>query len=212
LISARLINPQSAIRNPQSAIRNPQSTMPLTFPSHQGLILPLWRRFPARIDGVALCVGAAMPDIVDGAAWPFRGQLGQWLGHSLLGVILSVPAGIVLARIARRIGPRWMIARLDRGAPSWPGILREGSSVGIGALSHLAFDLITHGNFLLLWPWHESRSLFPSWWYHSWGAVPLPVYRDPYPIAPHTIAWLVLTVIGAWLFFRCLREKLKVES
>src|SRR5262245_1597904 len=112
--------------------------MPLAFPSHQGLILPLWRRFPAAIDGVALSIGAAMPDIIDGAAWPFRGQLGQWLGHSLLGVIISAPAGILLARIARRIGPRRLIARLDAGAPLISGVGRVGLSVGIGALSHVA--------------------------------------------------------------------------
>ena len=181
--------------------------MPLAFPSHQGLILPLWRRFPARIDGVALCVGAAMPDIVDGAAWPFRGQLGQWLGHSLLGVILSVPAGIVLARIARRIGPRRLVGRLDGGAPASTGVFREGLSAGLGALSHLAFDLITHGNFLIFWPWYASGSLCPSWWYHCWGSVPLLVYREPYPIAPHSLAWLALTVLGGWLFFRCLRPR-----
>lgn len=37
--------------------------VPLAFPSHQGVILPLWRRFPRAIDGVAVSVGA-MPDVV----------------------------------------------------------------------------------------------------------------------------------------------------
>ena len=31
--------------------------MPVAFPSHQGVILPLWRRFPRAIDGVAVSVG-----------------------------------------------------------------------------------------------------------------------------------------------------------
>ena len=46
-----------------------------------------------------------------------------------------------------------------------------------------------------------------AWWYHAWGSIPLPVYREPYPLAPRTVAWLVLTVAGAWLFVRCLRPR-----
>jgi hypothetical protein len=180
--------------------------MPLAFPSHQGLILPLWHWFPRSIDGVALCVGAAMPDIIDGVAWPFRGELGQWLGHSLVGVVVAVPCGLALSWVARRTLPRWMIERLDRNGRPPGGWIRAGSSVGIGALSHVAFDLISHGNFLLFWPWYRDDHAFPSWWYHSWGSVPLFVYRDAYPIAPHTIVWLALSVLGAWLFFRLLRR------
>ncbi len=180
--------------------------MPLTFPSHQGLILPIWRRFPDRIDGVALCVGAAMPDIVDAAAWPIRGELGQWLGHSLLGVVVCVPAGLALAWLARRIVPQKVVSRLDEGAPASPGFARAGLSVAMGALSHVVFDFITHGNFLLLWPWYRNDHTFPSWWYHACGSIPLPVYREPYPFAPHTVAWIALTIIGAVVFVRCLRK------
>ncbi|MHC4550792.1 MAG: DUF4184 family protein [Planctomycetota bacterium] len=180
--------------------------MPLAFPSHQGLILPLWRRYPARLDGVALCVGAAMPDLVDAAAWPARGELGQWLGHSLLGVVGCVPAGLALAWLARRITPRPWLARLEAGAPASPGLVRAGLSVAGGALSHVVLDFITHGNFLLLWPWYGSDDAFPSWWYHAWGGIPVPVYREPYPFAPHTIAWIALSILGAVLFVRTLRR------
>ncbi len=179
--------------------------MPVAFPSHQGLILPVVRWFPGRIDVVALCVGAAMPDIVDGAAWPFRGELGQWLGHSLLGLFACVPVGLALLWVARRHLPRRWLARLDRGAPPSPTLARASVSVGIGALSHLFFDLITHGNFRLLWPWYVNDHAFPAWWYHRWGSIPLPVYREPYPFAPHTIAWFVMTVLGAVIFVRHVR-------
>ena len=183
--------------------------MPLIFPSHQGLILPLWRRFPDRIDAVALCAGAALPDIADAIAWPFRGELGQWLGHSLLGVVLAAPLGVLLARIARRALPRRALARLDPAPPQGGArsLAREALSVLAGALSHLLFDLVTHGNSLLLFPWYQDDRLFPSWWYHAWGAIPLPVYRRPYPIAPHTVSWLLLSAAGAALFFRCLRPR-----
>lgn len=182
--------------------------MPLAFPSHQGLILPLWRWLPRHVDGVALCVGAAMPDIVDGAAWPFRGELERWLGHSLLGVVAAcVPAGLVLTWAARRCGPRALLARLEEGAPGPRGsLLRSGISVGVGALSHVVFDLVTHANSVVLWPWCRNDHVFPAWWYHAWGEVDLPVYREPYPLAPHTACWVALTILGAVLFVRCLRR------
>jgi hypothetical protein len=173
--------------------------MPVAFPSHQGLILPLWRRYPRAIDGVALCVGAAMPDVVDAAAWPFRGELGQWMGHSLLGALVCVAAGFPLLWLARRALPRAWIARLDEGAPPSPGVARAAASLAIGALSHDAFDLVTHASFLLLWPWYTNPDVFPSWWSHAWASVPVFVYKRPYPLAPHTIAWFLATVLGAVL-------------
>ncbi|HEY8089355.1 MAG TPA: DUF4184 family protein, partial [Polyangiaceae bacterium] len=182
-----------------------RSEMPVAFPSHQGLILPLWRRYPRAIDGVALCVGAAMPDVFDAAAWPFRGELGQWMGHSLVGLLPCVALGLPLLWLVRRFAPHAWLARLDRGAPVSPGLARAAMSLAIGALSHDGFDLVTHANFLLLWPWYTSDRLFPAWWARPWGSVDVLVYRKPYPLAPHTVVWGVLTVVGAFLFFWCLR-------
>ena len=147
-----------------------------------------------------------MPDIVDGTAGLFRGGLGQWIGHSLLGVVLSAPAGFALARLLRRLVRKTLLARLDGDAPRAGGLFREIVSAAIGALSHVASDLISHRRFLVLWPFcHDSR-IFPSWWYHAWGSIPLPLYREPYPLAPHTVVWCALTVLGVVLFVRCLRS------
>jgi hypothetical protein len=183
--------------------------MPLAFPSHQGLILPLWRRFPRHIDALGLCVGAAMPDVVDGLAWPLRGELGQWLGHSLLGVVIAAtPLGVLATVLLRRRLPRAWLARLGEGhgfATRW----RVLWSVALGALSHVAFDLPTHAGCKLLWPWYVNDDLFPDWWCHRWAEIPLLVYREPYPLAPHTLSWLVLTLLGAWLFMRCLWPRQK---
>ncbi len=178
--------------------------MPVAFPSHQGLILPLWRRFPRQIDGVALAVGAAMPDVIETIAWPIRGELGQGIGHSLVGVVVAcVPVGLALTWLARRVLPRAWIARLDDGASpvtTW----RASVSVGLGALSHVVFDLMTHANFPLLLPWYRNDDIFPAWWSAPWAKIPLFVYREPYPLAPHTIVWGALTIVGAVMFFRCL--------
>jgi hypothetical protein len=179
--------------------------MPVAFPSHQGLILPLWRRYPRAIDGVALSVGAAMPDVVDAAAWPFRRELGQWMGHSLVGLAVCVAAGFPLLWLTRRFVPARWIARLDQGAPPSPTLARAAASLAIGALSHDVFDLVTHASFPLLWPWLTDADVFPSWWSRPWGSVELFVYKHPYPLAPHTIVWALLSLVGAWLFFRCTR-------
>jgi hypothetical protein len=181
--------------------------VPVAFPSHQGLILPLWQRYPRALDGLALSVGAAMPDVVDAAAWPFRGELGQWMGHSLVGILPCVAAGIPLVRLARRVIPRAWVARLERGAPASSGPARAAVSLAIGALSHDLFDLVTHASFLLLWPLRVGEGIFPSWWVHPWASVPLLVYRKPYPLAPHTVAWGILSVVGAILFWRCTRGR-----
>ena len=181
--------------------------MPVAFPSHQGLILPLWRWLPRRFEGVALSVGAAMPDILDTALWPFRaGELGQWAGHSLVGVLACIPAGLVVTWLVRRAVPGRLLARLEDppgSPPPSPG--RASASLGIGALSHVLSDLVTHCHFWLFWPWYTGDDVFPAWWCHAWAKVPLPIYREPYPLAPHTIAWFVVSLLGAILFVRCLR-------
>ena len=184
--------------------------MPFGFPSHQGLILPLWRRWPLRFDALALSVGAIMPDVVDGILAAARGvEFGQWAGHSLAGAaLLAVPLGLALARALRRALPRGWVARLDEGAPPrpWPA-RRAVESMAVGVASHLFFDLITHRNFLVLWPWYTTRDLFPEWWSARWGEVDVLVFAKPYPLAPHSLAWGILSVAGIVLFVRCVRRR-----
>src|SRR5262252_2027095 len=82
--------------------------MPLGFPSHQGLLAPLWRRWPGRFAVLALWVGALVPDVVDGTEnIARRGRFEQWLGHSLLGATLvGVPLGLALTAAVRRAARR----------------------------------------------------------------------------------------------------------
>src|SRR4051812_30472792 len=104
--------------------------MPLAFPSHQGLILPIVRLCPRAFDVAALCVGAAMPDVVDGViGFARHGHLGQGIGHSLAGVgLLCWPGGLLLTwaltaadrrmdRAAALAGPRRWLGR----AAGWAG-------------------------------------------------------------------------------------------
>src|SRR4051812_3017173 len=80
--------------------------MPSAFPSHQGLILPILRLWPRAMEVLPLCVGAAMPDVVDGMDGMIRrGSFGQGWGHTLIGAIgLCVPIGFVVT---------WLIVQID---------------------------------------------------------------------------------------------------
>jgi len=200
--------------------------MPLAFPSHQGLIAPLWRRWPRVFEVSALCVGAAMPDVIDGFVGAYRGYLGQGVGHSLAGlVLLCMPGGMLLwwmlGRLARRLpaqahpGLLWRawgagvhamrIAPLrDMTRSSWA---RRLGSLLIGACSHLVIDAVSHGDCSLLYPWRPDIHIFPEWWNVAWIRLPLPGYRKPYPIGPHFLVWAFLSVYGAWLLVKPLLHR-----
>ena len=210
--------------------------MPLTFPSHQGLILPAWRRWPHYFNGIALCVGAAMPDIVDGFAGIFRGRLGQWYGHSLIGLFLfCLPGGLILTMLTKALGEcisqtatsnrvnTKVISRIGYYIEllnNFPNLrffknryyLFLCFSIVLGGFSHLIFDFISHGNFVWLYPWYENIRISPIWWYAEWGSVSLPFYKSPYIIGPPTVVWIALTVAGIIIFFRLLLTKKRDQS
>lgn len=140
--------------------------MPLTFPAHQGLVLGAKLRWLRYIDGSALCIGAASPDL----AYP----LGGWLGsnsHSLLALLIwSIPITLVLTVLLRwraavgifshvpDCGPLRLrsFAVLGRPKPSAAKpseakpnrVLLAGSrtlaSASLGAASHIVVDTFTH--------------------------------------------------------------------
>lgn len=171
--------------------------MPLAFPSHPGLVAPLWRRWPRTFDPLALGLGAAVPDVVDGVAGLARGHLGQWYGHSVLGLfVLDVPATLLLVVVARTL-PCERVRALPRARAAVLAF-----AAWVGALSHVLSDFVSHETFVLLLPWHAYERIFPTFWYTRLFAVPLPGYREPYPIGPHFAVWCVLSVVGAVMFFR----------
>lgn len=195
--------------------------MPLTVPSHQGLIAPLWRRWPHVFDAPALFVGAAMPDVVEGVSIVFRGYSGQGIGHSLIGLVLfAIPGGLLLWLLihatARRLSPMHCSGFAGRiwnaglsaiacnpGPASfrrrWKRIL---FGLGTGAFSHLCIDLISHGGFPWLIPWAPKMRIYPDWWYHVFARISLPWRPRLTLITPYFLVWLSLSVLGAILLFR----------
>ena len=201
--------------------------MPFAVPSHMGLIAPLWRRWPAQFDAPCMCIGAVMPDVVDGINGALRGHLGQGIGHSFLGVAcLCVPGGLLLwfavNALARRLhfSPRdtfwarcWNLAlREVQEAPAARDFLGNARvvivSLYVGVLSHLFFDVISHVECPWCYPWITKLPIFPVWWEVTWLRVPLPFYATPYPIGPHFVSWVALSVIGAhWLLKPAYRKR-----
>lgn len=202
--------------------------MPMTFPAHQGLILPVTQRWPNAFDALALSIGAAMPDITDSIlGFLLNGYFKQWYGHALLGIftldlaggllitwLVSVFAAVYLkyTRPPQVSQPFFAKARLNRdSAPAsrWASRLGLWSfSLTVGTLSHIGFDLISHDTNLLLYPWVENARWLPEWWYVAWFEIrPLPVFGHSYSVGVFTVLWCVLTLIGIFSFFRFLGSK-----
>jgi uncharacterized protein DUF4184 len=206
--------------------------MPLTFPAHQGLILPVVHKWPGYFDALALSVGAAMPDITDTVlGFLINGYFKQWYGHSLIGTFtLDLLGGLLItwliATFASRLlryahsSPRLQAffakeqsnddSTADRniGLP-WQSRLGLWSfSVLMGILSHVGFDLISHDTNLLLYPWYENVRWFPGWWYTIWFEFrPLAMFGHSYSVGIFTVIWSLLSIIGIFLFFRFLSPK-----
>ena len=196
--------------------------MPMTFPAHQGLILPILRRWPRSFDALALSVGAAMPDITDTVlGLSINGYFKQWYGHSLIGIFtLDVAGGLLLtwflATVARRlqtsrartpstsapVGDSGTVAFWHTRLPLWS------FSVFVGILSHVGFDLISHDTNLLLYPWHEDPHWFPGWWYRTWFEIhPLRMFGRSYSVGVFSVIWCLLTVVGIFSFIQFLAQK-----
>lgn len=207
--------------------------MPLTFPAHQGLILPVASKWSNHIDALALSVGAAMPDIVDSTVGIFVNRyFTHWYGHALVGVFtIDLLGGLLITWmitvfvallvkytvLPQRLQTLFTNAQPKSGPAAernsmygWQKLNLWSFSVTVGVLSHLAFDLISHDKNLLLYPWYNDLRWFPAWWYTTWFEIPsLPIFGHLYAVGSFTVMWVILTSIGIILFFRFLSPKYK---
>ena len=135
--------------------------VPFTFLAHQAPVLPIKRHWP-RLDGVALVVGSAVPDLAAATQnLPIDYLLGRptWNdGHSWSQQYAwCLPVGLVLTWLIRRlIAPRIVPYLPDLG----PFHLRDYALVGrnrhrwwtiascvlIGSVSHVVVDGLTHSD------------------------------------------------------------------
>ncbi|MCP3988904.1 MAG: DUF4184 family protein [Actinomycetia bacterium] len=123
----------------------------MTFPAHQGLIAAVKLRWPHHVDGTALCIGAASPDLAY--------ALGSWLNrhsHTAIGLLVrAIPFTLVAAEVTRRRAAAGIFAHLPDLGPlrvrsyrvlgrRRPGRLVTLVSVLVGAGSHVVIDGFTH--------------------------------------------------------------------
>lgn len=124
--------------------------MPLTFPAHQAVVLPVKFRWPDRTDATAMCVGAASPDLINSV--PGVGSS----GHSVAGVVLgAVPLTLLICWWLRWRAAAGVFAHLPDAGPfrvhSYRVIARRRPGVAttlvgalVGASSHVFIDAFTH--------------------------------------------------------------------
>jgi hypothetical protein len=128
--------------------------VPLTIPSHPGLLAPLVVVDRRRLDGVALLVGAVAPDLP--YAWSRADLPFEFDGHLTPPVFLfSAPVAVVIALLFRRYVARPLAAHMPDAAPFR---LRDVAYAAndryrlwwsylcgaLGAISHLVTDSFTH--------------------------------------------------------------------
>lgn len=154
--------------------------MPWTF-AHPAAVLPLRRWCPRRLSFFGLVIGSASPDF----GYHLHCFDTATFAHTLGGLFaVCLPSGLLLAALLRRFG-RQLLQPLPRrhrealaplAASEWPRGWRGWSvltaSVGLGALTHIAWDSFTHvgGWAVQQWPALQATVAWP-------GAHAQPVFK-----------------------------------
>jgi hypothetical protein len=130
--------------------------MPWIAPSHQAPVLPLKLWKPHLFSGLALCLGAAAPDL----EFVLRIDYDWIISHTFAGQIyFTVPLVLLLHAALTTVVLPWLLPLLPEGAPFyWQelSLLRPASGVRdwvriaisgwLGGVSHVLLDGFTHGN------------------------------------------------------------------
>ncbi len=176
--------------------------MPFTFLAHQVPVLPLARRWPGRIDGVALVIGSMAPDlafVLDGTrlgldAHPFP----AWL---LFGVPVTLVVSWLVARVLAPVVPDHLPDLAPFHLHDFRGLAASrarplAAVVGavVGVLSHVLLDQFTHS-----WGWF-ARHL--DWW--STPLVDRSVLGREWPLyrVLQHVGHVVGSAVGVWLLAR----------
>lgn len=192
-----------------------KNTMPSPIISHQAPALFIKIKYPKRIDGTAICIGALVPDLHEIF----------WLGirpltHSFLGLFTwTAPLTILLTMLfCRYIGPIISnFAKKERliskplqffGVDSW-NILKKKVfnkqffivafySALIGGLTHLLFDLPAHKNVTLFYPWTFPVPNFLLTTVIDFGTISIGIWQYDVSYRIYNVIWHIENTI---LFF-----------
>jgi hypothetical protein len=137
--------------------------MPLTLLAHQAAVLPFKAAAPRGMDGVALVVGATVPDLA--YAWlPW----GRTYSHTVSAIAwFSVPLGHVIVRDVRRWGPQAAQLLGDFTGIRWTHVIKPRAPhsttttllcIALGALTHVVWDGLSHPDPTFVQRWSPLRS------------------------------------------------------
>lgn len=126
--------------------------MPLTFLAHQAPVLPIARRWPGRVDGIALVIGSMAPDM----AYVLAGSRFSLWAHGFPAVVLfSLPVTLAVSWLIARVVSPVLWDHLPDAGPfrlhDFRALARHrfvwhraALSALVGALSHILVDHFTH--------------------------------------------------------------------
>jgi membrane-bound metal-dependent hydrolase YbcI (DUF457 family) len=193
--------------------------MPNPIISHQAPALLIKIKFPNRIDGTAICIGALVPDLYLFSSYIFQLEIRR-LTHSLLGLFLwTVPLTILLTMLfCRYIGP--IISNFAKkeiiltkplrffGVDNWNIFKKKVFnkqffivafySALIGGLTHLLFDLPAHQSVTLFYPWIFPVPNFLLTKVIDFGTISIGIWQYDVSYKIYNIIWHIESVI---LFF-----------
>jgi Domain of unknown function (DUF4184) len=175
--------------------------MPWIAPSHQAPVLPLKLWKPHLFSGLALCLGAAAPDL----EFILRIDYNWIVSHTFAAqMFFTVPLVMVLHAILTTVAFPWLLPLIPnrppfhvhdlilvRPATSVRDWVRIGLSGWLGGITHVLLDGFTHGNHSGWITTHVPllRAL-----------VPLPFGRLPLHDVLHVVGTVVLGVLSVrWL-------------
>lgn len=131
--------------------------VPVTFLAHQAAVLPIQRRWPRCVDGVAAVAGSAAPDLAYVTrGWWGPGGIPMWFdGHRLQNVLVTGAVASIIAALTRRVVLRVLpLALWDAGSLHLHdyrtlAFVRHRwwvtfASALIGIATHLVLDTFTH--------------------------------------------------------------------
>lgn len=163
--------------------------MPITFPAHAAAILPLVGR-TRRLPGTALLAGSAAPDF----AFAAGAQAGSWSHTPAALLLFCLPLGLAVyaaldgailpalreasGSLARALPGRGLVQRTQGWAMACAAVL-------VGALTHLAWDSLTHSD-----RWPAAVLFTPS------GAA----------IAHQVSSWAGSVIVLVWALVRIRRQ------
>jgi hypothetical protein len=186
--------------------------VPVTFLAHQAPVLPIVRRWPRSVDGIALVVGTAAPDL----AYVANGSRYAVWAHGWPGVVtfcVPVTVGVawIIARVLAPVVPCHLPdlgtfhVRDYRGlAVHRFGLLRTPLCALAGALTHVALDSFTHE-----WGWLAQH----VGWYRDpivdtellgrrWTPFRVAQYAGHVVLSAFTVWWLWRAGARRWLAAR----------